>query len=190
MSKTTRRSFTVQFKLEAIKLLKENGGNINKTASELRISNATLRDWQSELFQWFKVERIDKKHIVNYRRLLAEAKSIANKKGFSNFIGSNKWVSGFLRRHKLSSRKITHIGQQDNRSPLEKKNIVENHLETVQLLCSDYASHEIFNMDETPVYIDMTSSTTISFTGEKNIEATHTGNTKTRFTVVLSVSAS
>ncbi|RWS00071.1 pogo transposable element with KRAB domain-like protein [Dinothrombium tinctorium] len=45
-------------------------------------------------------------------------------------------------------------------------------------------------MDETPVYNNMTSSTTISFTCEKNIEATHTGNTRTRFTVVLSVSAS
>ncbi|RWR99335.1 uncharacterized protein B4U79_05366, partial [Dinothrombium tinctorium] len=103
--------------------------------------------------------------------LLAEAKSIANKKDFSDFIGSNKCVPGFLRRHNLSTRKITHIGQ-DNRYPLEKKNVVKNYLET------------------TPVYINMTSSTTISFTCEKNIEATHTGNTRTRFTVVLSVSAS
>jgi hypothetical protein len=38
----------------------------------------------------------------------------------------------------------------------------------------------IFNMDETPVYIDMLSSTTISFVGEKNTEAIGTGHGKSR----------
>ena len=45
-------------------------------------------------------------------------------------------------------------------------------------------------MDETPVYIDMLDSTTISFKGEKNVEANGTGHGKTRFSVVLAISAS
>jgi hypothetical protein len=56
-------------------------------------------------------------------------------------------------------------------------------------MTADFNADMIFNMDETPVYIDMLSSSTLSFAGEKTTEANGTGNDKTRFTVVLTVSA-
>ena len=43
----------------------------------------------------------------------------------------------------------------------------------------------IFNMDETPTYIDMVSSTTLDFVGSENVDADTTGANKCRFTVVL-----
>jgi hypothetical protein len=58
------------------------------------------------------------------------------------------------------------------------------------MMTIEFNPEMIFNMDETPVYIDMLSSTTISFKGEKNVEANGTGNGKTRFSVVLGISAS
>lgn len=68
------------------------------------------------------------------------------------------------------------------------------------------AASNIYNMDETPVYIDMASNRTIAFQGEKSIEIVGTGimiciaiavlgfllyvgHSKTRFTVVLLISA-
>ena len=45
-------------------------------------------------------------------------------------------------------------------------------------------------MDETPVYIDMVSPTTLDFIGNKNVDGTTTGNEKSRFTVAITVSAS
>ena len=44
-------------------------------------------------------------------------------------------------------------------------------------------------MDETPVYIDMVSSTTLDFIGSKNIDGMSTGHEKCRFTVVITISA-
>lgn len=48
----------------------------------------------------------------------------------------------------------------------------------------------IINMDETPVYFDMASSTTYQDTGAKDVLIKTTGYEKMRFTVVLSVTAS
>ena len=45
-------------------------------------------------------------------------------------------------------------------------------------------------MDDTPVYINMVSPTTLDFIGNKNLDGATTGNEKSRFTVVITVSAS
>ena len=96
----------------------------------------------------------------------------------------------FCRRHELAIRKITHVGQQDNRTAEEKREIAIEHLARTKIISNEYNAEMIFNMDETPVYIDMLDSTIISFKGEKNVEANGTGHGKTRFSVVLAISAS
>lgn len=40
-----RRKYTVEFKLEAIKLVKETGQPVTKIAKDLGIDNSTLSDW-------------------------------------------------------------------------------------------------------------------------------------------------
>lgn len=44
-------------------------------------------------------------------------------------------------------------------------------------------------MDETPVYIDMVSSTTMDFIGSKNVDGMTTGHKKCRFKVAITISA-
>ena len=44
-------------------------------------------------------------------------------------------------------------------------------------------------MDETPTYIDMVTNRTIDIRGAKSIEINHTGQIKSRFTVVLIIAA-
>jgi transposase-like protein len=219
--KRRRKSYTVEEKLKALRVLKEFGGNILKTATHLHIDRKQLRNWrdketvlinshekqyrrrldgagrkaffpelEEKLYDWLRIERIEKRHIVGFRRLREKANIIASEMKFEGFKGSNKWIKNFCRRHSLSTRKPTHVGQEDNSTPHERRKIAIEHLETVELLTADLNEEFIFNMDETPVYIDMMSNTTISFKGEKTTEAVNTGNSKTRFTVVVTISSS
>jgi hypothetical protein len=135
------------------------------------------------------VERIDNRNVVNYRRLREKAKEIALELKITDFIGSDHWIFGFNCRHRLTTRKITYVGQEDNRSPEVKIQTAIDHLNTTQMMTPNMTADLIFNMDEVPVYIDMLSSQTISFKGEKTTEANTTGHTRTRLTVVLLVSA-
>ena len=51
--------------------------------------------------------------------------------------------------------------------------------------CENYPPERIYNMDETPVYFDMSGELTVHIKGEKTVHIKGTGNEKNRFTVVL-----
>ena len=79
--------------------------------------------------------------------------------------------------------------QADNKDPAERKEIVRSHLSGVEQLTQNLNATHIFNMDETPVYIDMVSNCTLDFKGNKNVDGVTTGHEKCRFTVALTISA-
>ena len=79
--------------------------------------------------------------------------------------------------------------QGDNKDPAERKEIVKSHLSGVEQLTQNLNATHIFNMDETPVYIDMVSNCTLDFKGNKNVDGVTTGHEKCRFTVALTISA-
>ena len=145
---------------------------------------------EERLKDWVKEARSKYKRIVSYSCLREKAQEIANDLNILEFKGSNNWINKFMERNGFSSRKITSFGQEDNRDPSIIKSIVNEYLET---LASKRAclleGEEVYNMDETPVHIDMMSTRTISFKGEKNTEVHTTGNQKTRMTVVLTVNS-
>ncbi|KAI5152361.1 hypothetical protein ENBRE01_3223 [Enteropsectra breve] len=215
-----RKSYTVKEKLKAIKKLKEERGNISKVARELEITNKMLRDWrnnedkllqssakhtlrsigsgrrmlyqeiEAKLLAWVYDERNAHKRIISFEILRRKALSFATELHITSFKASNNWIVLFMKRNRLSSRKITSIGQEDHRPPGQIKSTVLNYFENLSHQLSNVNSaNNIINMDETPVYIDMMSSRTISFKGEKNTEAHSTGHNKTRITVVLSITA-
>lgn len=143
---------------------------------------------EEKLYAWVRIERIEKRRIVGFKRLREKARDFASELKIEGFVGSNKWIHNFCRRHKLSTRRRTHVGQEDNQTPHEKRKIAIEHLEEIEILTADLGDDFILNMDETPVYIDMMSNRTISFKGEKTTEACDTGNAKSRFTVVVTIS--
>lgn len=145
---------------------------------------------EKELLTWVEEQR-NAKLVVNYRRLREHAHEIAQnqKIDLENFKCSDKWISNFMRRNRLSVRKITHMGQADNKTTEEKMSVAKEYLDTIPAVTTDLENDQIFNMDETPVYIDMLSSTTVDFIGNKNVDASHCGATKARLTVVLCASA-
>ena len=62
-------------------------------------------------------------------------------------------------------------------------------LETLKQKTDNVTRDQIFNMDETPYYIDMIGNSTIDFIGSKNVEVNGTGHSKMCFSVVLTIQA-
>ena len=149
---------------------------------------------KNKLCRWVSNQR-SKKIIVNYRLLREQAfailaEEVSASTSSTDFVCSNRWIKNFMRRNGLSFRKITHMGQADNKSAKKKSEIARDYLNSINDLTIGLDPHQIFNMDETPIYIDMVSSSTIDFVGKKNIEAAHCGSNKTRLTAVLCINAS
>ena len=89
---------------------------------------------------------------VNYHRLREQALVLAKESGIdaTDFKCSDKWIFNFMKRNKLSVRKVTHARQADNKTAGEKAQIAQDYLDAIPGLTAD--------KDETPVYIDMLSS--------------------------------
>jgi hypothetical protein len=94
----------------------------------------------------------------------------------------------FLKRNNLSCRKITSVGQEDNRSPYEIRRTVLDYFSFLREKMSSLSVDDhVLNMNETPIYVDMMRNHTISLKEEKNTGTNSTGNQKTRLTVVLTL---
>ncbi|RNA15037.1 Pogo transposable element with, partial [Brachionus plicatilis] len=63
------------------------------------------------------------------------------------------------------------------------------YLNNLNIESSKYPKELILNMDETPFYLDMTMNKTIDKIGSKTVDIVTTGNEKSRFTVVLTITA-
>lgn len=211
-----RRQFSVEFKLNAVKKLELNNNNISKTALELNVERKSLRSWvkqkipfitcnnkryrkkigcgrkcafpiiEEKLSSFINSERRIFRRAITRRRLLQKAREISRTIS-PNFIGSGSWVSRFLNRNNFSFRKITHIGQQDKDTFDEIRSKITEHLRYLSFSTTNHQSNQIYNMDETPGFFDMITPSTITFKGEKNVEALSTGHTHSRFTIVLCI---
>ncbi|KAI5152846.1 hypothetical protein ENBRE01_3057 [Enteropsectra breve] len=214
-----RQSYTVKYKLAALSLLRSNLNNISKTAFQLKITCKMLRDWknkesllnssavsaqsksigsgrkplyielETKLKEWVTVERRVYKRLINYATIQRKIEEFELEDS-AVYPKSGRWINGFLKRNSLSVRQITHVGQEDNSTPDLKKTVALNWLEKVNRYTESLSSRLIFNMDETPIYVDMAGSRTISFLGEKTTEIVSTGSTKTRLSVVLCMNKS
>lgn len=211
-----RKQYSVEFKLNAVKLLETNLNNIRKTSISLNVDRKTLRRWKNQKFSlllcnkkrtakktgcgrksffpitekqlslFIDYERKVHKRVITRRRLLERARVIS-KNIYPNFKGTYSWVSRFLKRNNYCFRKITHTGQMDNDTFEEIRNKILEHLNYISFHTKNLATDQIYNMDETPGFFDMISPTTITFKGEKNVEALTTGHEHSRFTVVLCI---
>ena len=84
---------------------------------------------------------------------------------FAATIGSG----GFCKRNSFTSPRITHHGQEDKRDAVYVKRTVEGYLLAVQHLTADLDSAHKFNMDEAPVYVDITGRCTLDFNGARSV---------------------
>jgi hypothetical protein len=104
------------------------------------------------------------------------------------FLASDRWFYGFLKRHDLSLRRKTKIGQKLP-AHLDDKLLEFQRFIIRKRKQFEYNFFEIGNMDETPVYFDMVGNLTIDKLGAKTVQIRTTGNENNRFTCVLTVLA-
>lgn len=213
-----RRSFTIEEKLKFVTMLKagESQNSISQQTgidrknlrrwklqeSELiklskkrehkRIDGggrkAFYPEIEQKLLEFFTKERNDNRP-VTYNNLRNHILSPDfGTKLPQDFKISDKFLFGWSRRHKITSRKITHYGQLDNRDPHETKKLIEEYLIQLKCATAGMTMDRIFNMDETPCYFDMVRDCTLDFVGSKNVVGVDTGFRKNRYTVCLTIS--
>ena len=100
-------------------------------------------------------------------------------------------VYRLLKRHNLSLRKPSYIGQ---KLPINAKNEYYDFLYETVKIRKKYVIGDKFdlivNCDETPLYFEMIENKTIDFTDEKNIIIKTNGGEKKRITCLLALTAS
>ncbi|KAE8896907.1 hypothetical protein PF003_g19089 [Phytophthora fragariae] len=90
---------------------------------------------------------------------------------------ATEYLRRFRQRHKLSIRRITHRGTKQ-RSDLEvvaasfghSMRYAFEHDSAVSFVAGDEKYGQVFNMDQTSIYIDMNPTTTITFRGDRNVD--------------------
>ena len=102
-----------------------------------------------------------------------------------DFNGSSGWLQKFMHRHGLSLRRTTSVSQKDPDLLIAK--VVSFILRIRRLSAKfEYEPCDIIAFDETPVWSDMVSNTTVDFKGVKSVSMKSTGHEKCRVTVGLS----
>ena len=105
-----------------------------------------------------------------------------------SFIASNGWVLKFMARNGLSVRRRTNKSQKDPDKLIDK--IISYILQARrQRIKFQYNDSDIIAMDETAVWKDMLSSTTVDNVGEKSIRLKTTGHEKSKVSVCLTAKA-
>ena len=105
-----------------------------------------------------------------------------------NFVASKGWYEKFAKRHNLSLRRKTSVAQKDPDQLIAK--LVAYVLRVRRLRVEhEFELFNIIAMDETPVWSDMVSNTTIDVTGVKTVTLKTTGHEKCRVSVCFSAKA-
>ena len=107
-----------------------------------------------------------------------------------DFKVSRGWLCRFLKRNGLSLRRNikTSVAQQDPERMVAK--LVSYIIQVRRLqIKHNYAACNITAMDETPVWCDMISETTVDKSGKKTVTLKTTGHEKSRVSVVLAAKA-
>ena len=138
------------------------------------------------------MDKRNNKVIINYASTREKVNELKKETGISeeSFRCSDKWIFNFCKRHGVSSHRVTHHGQADNRHHCVLKSIVYDYIQSLNHMAHGLDADHIFNMDETPCYSDKVGQQTIDFQGDRNADDTHTGHQKSRFTVAMCASLS
>lgn len=214
MSTGTRRQFTAAFKRKVIEFAEANG---NMSAQrKFGVSEKSVRYWRNQKSKLsscsarktsFRGRRavhpeLEEKvadFVREYRArslpvttevIRTKAIELAREAGLSReqFKGSIFWVRRFMRRKGFALRRRTSICQKLPEAYEEK--LLDFQRYVIRLRQQHgYMAGQIGNADETPVWFDMPSATTVAERGAKQVKLLSTGSEHSRFTVMLACTA-
>ena len=214
--RSRRMSFRTDYKLKVIRYAEEINNNY-EAGRKFGVDESNVRRWRNDptlqsmpkskkarrgpktgqnpemeeaLLEWFDGRR-QKGDAVSSLAIRLKALKLAKSGKYpmsSTFKASLGWCTKFQKRNGLSLRYKTKIAQKlpaelDEKILNFQKFIINNR----KLV--DYPLCRMGNMDETPMYFDMPSNTTLHRKGDKTVLIRTTGHEKTHFTVVLGCTA-
>ena len=146
-----------------------------------------LGNLEEELLEKIIDER-EKHHHVPCKLITVWAQQLANEHNLHEFRASRGWLFNFMQRSNLSIRRRTTTGQTMPKDGLAK---IANFVKFCekQRNTFDFALGNIVNMDETPIWADMPSETTVDQRGLKTVPIKSTLHEKQRITVCLAIKA-
>ena len=145
-------------------------------------------DLEHELTEWIYSRRENMLR-VSRKLIMTKAKSIYDEHhtdpaSRTAFVASRGWLEKFMKRNGLSLRRKTTVAQKD---PSQMVNKIISYLLRIRRLTRQFSYDPgcIIAMDETAVWSDMISETTVDRIGLKDIPLKTSGHEKVRVTVCL-----
>ncbi|XP_034939464.1 tigger transposable element-derived protein 6-like [Chelonus insularis] len=140
---------------QSIKSECSNGhGNIKRT----RVSE--FPNIEKCLLEWIK-QTLDKNIPIDGPLLKEKSEEFATKLGIQNFSASNGWLEGFKRRHDIDFKKAA------GESKSVDQGVCNHWIEDLPNLLERYEPDDIYNADETALFLKCLPDKTFTFKGEK-----------------------
>ncbi|RHZ39757.1 hypothetical protein DYB26_007082 [Aphanomyces astaci] len=154
-----------------------------KCRRDLGTGTTLTAEAEEQLVQWVKGMRADGVP-VTYSMLRIMALEAAIDLGLSEdeFRAGWHWVDGFKRRHGLSLRARTRIGQQ---TPEDGDEVLDDFAKRVQEIVAREGIDIIYNADQTAVNYEYLPTKTLNKKGENTVWVKCGGKTKDRMTAML-----
>ena len=130
----------------------------------------------------------EQQHHVSTKLITVWATNMAAEKGLTAFVGSRGWLCNFLKRFNLTLRRRMTTGQS---MPHDLKDKLYSFVDfnKKQRNLNKFQLSMIANMDQTPIWADMPTATTIDRRGVQAVPIRTTGHEKNLITVWLAVKA-
>ena len=152
--------------------------------------SAKYPNLEDSLYAWI-CKKKDSENAVTRKLITKKAISLsknqeflANNPSIIGFKFSNKWLDAFLNRYNLSQRHKTTVAQQLPSDLIEKQHHFLSYIMYLRIE-HNYPLKYIGNMNETPLWFDLPSNTTIDHKGAKTVSISIIGHERSSFTVIL-----
>ena len=145
-------------------------------------------EMEEVLLEWIHSRRL-KGLRVSRKLIMRKALHLSKEQqNMEDFTASNGWIQKFMRRHGLSLRRKTTVAQKDPEQLVDK---LGAYVLQARILSKrfGYQPCNIIAMDETAVWADMTSETTVESKGARTVCLKTTGHEKVKVSVCLAAKA-
>ena len=168
----------------------------SKRKPEKRIEGAGRKQFSEKLdeavLEWIHERR--GKYIPVSRKLIMRKAVLINEemvergKSTEAFKANVGWLRHFMKRYGLPLRRKTSMTQKDPDQVIDKLVVFVLNVRRIAMK-HPFKASDIIAMDESPIWADMVSDTTVDVTGKKTVTVKATGHEKSRVSVCLAAKA-
>ena len=179
-------------KMEDIKARVADKGGLKRRRLDGGGRKLTNDDLEEEVLIWIMdrrsaMLRVSRKLIMKKAKIIHD-KSTDDPAVKESFVASRGWLEKFMKRNGLSLRRRTTTAQKNPSCMVDKLVMYVLQCRRLQRKFK-YSAGSIIAMDETAIWSDMLSGTTVESKGKKDIPLKTTGHEKVRVSVCLTAKA-